>query len=268
MALKIALVGCGAMGSALLKGWLTLPDSGERFEKFWVIAPHRDKVEPFLEDKRVQWLSSSQELQQTPDIILLAVKPYVLEDILPSYQSFDSLFITVAAGKPLSFYQNLLPSSSSIVRAMPNTPVIIHQGVIGLWMEGPPAALQRRLIDTCFEALGLCVWVKSDDELDRLTAISGSGPAYVFALMEALAAGAEPLGFDKQTALSLALHTFVGASLYAAQSENSPSVLREQVTSPRGTTAEALKVFEQTGLKGMMEKAVKAAYQRAKEISQ
>src|SRR3990167_4345238 len=99
MALKVALVGCGAMGSALLEGWLTLADSLERFEKFWVIAPHRIKVEPFLEDIRVQWLPSAEGLTQTPDIILFAVKPYLLEEILPFYKSYDSLFISVAAGK-------------------------------------------------------------------------------------------------------------------------------------------------------------------------
>jgi pyrroline-5-carboxylate reductase len=265
MGLKVALVGCGAMGSALLKGWLSLPDSLKRFEKIWVIAPHRDKVEPFLKDKRVQWIPSPQELFQSPDCICFAVKPYLLEEILPSYQSFDSLFMTMATGKSLAFYQSFL-GLSSIVRVMPNTPVGIHQGIIGLWMGRQPREIEKILIDTCLGALGVCLWVTSDDELDRLTAISGSGPAYVFALIEALAGGAESLGFDQKTALSLAIHTFLGASLYANQSEESPSVLRERVTSPQGTTAEALRVFEQEGLKAMMEKAVKSAYTRAKEL--
>ena len=266
MALKVALVGCGAMGSALLKGWLTLSDSRERFEKFWVIAPHREKVEPFLKDARVQWLSSPEGLSHIPDIILFAVKPYILADVLPAYKSFNSFFISVATGKSLDFYQQILSSSLPFVRAMPNTPVVIHQGVIGLFTTGQLTKDQNALIDMCLGALGFCLWVKSDDDLDKLTAISGSGPAYVFAMIEAMAASAESLGFDKKTSLSLALSTFMGAATYAHQSKDSPTILRERVTSPQGTTAEALKVFERDGLGTMMDEAVKAAYHRAKEL--
>ena len=114
MGFSIALVGCGAMGSALLKGWLTLPDTKERFANFWVIAPHREKVEPFLKDTRVGWISSPEQLPQTPDLILFAVKPYHLEDILPHYKAFETLFISVASGKPLSFYETYLSLSSPL----------------------------------------------------------------------------------------------------------------------------------------------------------
>lgn len=266
MPLKIVLVGCGAMGSALLKGWLTLPDSCERFEKFWVIAPHREKVEPFLENTRVAWFSSPEALSQTPDIILFAVKPYILEDILPAYKSFKSLFISVATGKSLDFYQRILATSQPCVRAMPNTPVVIHQGVIGLLTNKQLIDDQKARVETCLGALGFCLWVRSDDELDKLTAISGSGPAYVFAMIEAMAHGAESLGFDKETALKLSLSTFLGATTYAYQSENSPTLLREQVTSPQGTTAEALKVFAREGLDNIMETAIEAAYKRAREL--
>lgn len=266
MAITIALVGCGAMGSALLKGWLTLADSFERFEKIWVIAPHREKVEPFLKDARVQWLPTAEGLNQTPDIILFAVKPYLLEEILPSYASYDSLFISVATGKPLSFYQRILSSALLIVRAMPNTPVVIHQGVIGLLTSECLMEDQKVLIETCLGTLGFCLWVKSDEDLDKLTALSGSGPAYVFTMIEAMAASAESLGFDKETALSLSLATFLGAAAYAHQSENSPAVLREQVTSPQGTTAAALKVLERAGMNNIIDAAIKAAYHRAREL--
>lgn len=266
IALKVALVGCGAMGSALLKGWLTLSDSHERFEKFWVIAPHREKVQPFLKDTRVQWFYSPEELPHTPDLILFAVKPNLLEELLPRYKNFKSLFISVATGKSLDFYQRSLSSEVSVVRAMPNTPVVIHQGVIGLLTHGQLKEDQKALVAICLGALGFCLWVKSDDDLDKLTAISGSGPAYVFAMIEAMATSAEALGFDKATALSLSLATFSGASAYAHQSADSPTVLRERVTSPQGTTARALKVFGREDLVGIMERAIKAAYQRAKEL--
>ncbi|MBA3814424.1 MAG: pyrroline-5-carboxylate reductase [Alphaproteobacteria bacterium] len=268
MALKVALVGCGAIGSALLQGWLSLADSSERFEKFWVIAPHREKVEPFLTDTRVQWLISAEELHLTPDIIVFALKPYVLEGILPFYTTHKSLFISVAAGKPLSFYHEFLSPSAPLIRAMPNTPVIIHQGVIGLLTMTDLTEQQKGMIATCFQGLGLCVWVNSDDELDKLTAISGSGPAYVFAMIEALAKSAESLGFDPKTALDLALHTFLGASYYAQQSEEHPSLLRQGVTSPGGTTAAALRVLETGKVGNLINDAINAAYQRARELSE
>lgn len=258
---SLVLVGCGGMGSALLKGWLTLPEC--HFKNFWVVAPHREKVEPFLEDPRVQWFLSPDQLPDHPDVIVFAVKPFILEQILSAYQSFQSLFISVAAGKPLSFY----PSHQSIVRVMPNIPVNIHQGVIGLL---PPPELpedKMTLLKACFQDLGLCLWLTSDDEIDKLTAISGSGPAYVYYMIEALVKAAESLGFEKKAALSIALTTFRGASNYAHSSNQSPEALRKQVTSPQGTTFEALKVLETGNLYTLINEAVMAAYKRARELT-
>jgi pyrroline-5-carboxylate reductase len=266
MALKIALVGCGSMGSALLQGWLTLADSSERFEKFWVIAPHRESVEPFLGDSRVEWCSSHKGLESSPDVILFAIKPHILENLLPAYRAYESLFISVAAGKSLFFYQNILSSSLPFVRAMPNTPITIHRGVIGLLTQTQLTASHQRMVATCFEDLGFCLWVNSDDELDKLTALSGSGPAYVFALIEAFMHTAESLGFDKETSLALSLNIFLGASTFVSQSQESPSTLRQRVTSPQGTTAAGLRVLEAGGLNFLIDTAVRAAYTRAKEL--
>jgi len=270
MGLKIALVGCGAMGSALLKGWLTLGDSKARFKSFWVINPHREKVDPFLKNSRVRWFSSPSELPRSPDIIIFAVKPNLLQEILPAYKSFDSLLISVVTGKSLGFMASHVFPSVPLVRAMPNTPVSIHQGVIGLLANAQVTLPQKEKVEICFNALGFCIWVKSDEDIDKLTAISGSGPAYVFYMIEAFAQGAESLGFDKKTALSLALYTFGGASAYARDSfEESipPAVLRQRVTSPQGTTAEALKILESGKLHHLMETAMIAAYTRGREIA-
>lgn len=267
MAFTIALVGCGAMGSALLKGLLTLEDSVERFEKIWVVAPHREKVEPFMANSRVEWFSSPQELKQEPDILIFAVKPQLLEEILPLYASYQrSLIISLATGKSLSFYQNILDPSTPLIRAMPNTPVEVHQGVIGLLTQASLTENQQAMVKACFQGLGYCLWVNEDDELDRLTAISGSGPAYVFRMMEALTHSAEALGFDKETALDLSRHTFLGAAMYAQQSVAPPALLRQHVTSPQGTTAAALNVLETGGLGTLMDRAIEAAYKRAKEL--
>lgn len=267
MGLSIALVGCGAMGSALLKGWLTLSDTKERFSNFWVIAPHREKVESFLKDTRVGWTTSPEQLPQTPDLILFAVKPYHLADILPHYKVFDTLFISVASGKPLSFYETHLSPSFPFVRAMPNTPLSIHQGTIAFLSKAFLSSQNKQKIETCFRGMGFSFWVNSDDDLDKVTALTGSGPAYVFYVIEAFAQAAETLGFSKETALQMALSTFEGASTYAQQSGQSPESLRSQVTSPQGTTAEAIKVLERGDLYHLMEEAVKAAYKRAKELA-
>jgi pyrroline-5-carboxylate reductase len=267
MALSIALVGCGAMGSALLKGWLTLPDTKERFTNFWVIAPHREKVEPFLKDPRVEWLPSPEHLQQAPDLILFAVKPYHLAEILPHYKAFETLFISVVSGKPLSFYETYLSPKSSLVRAMPNTPLSIHQGVIALLSNSSLSLQNKEVVEQCFRGMGFSFWVNSDDDLDKVTALTGSGPAYVFYMIEAFARAAEAMGFSKETALQMAISTFEGASTYAHRSDQSPESLRSQVTSPHGTTAEAIKVLERGDLYHLMEEAVKAAYQRAKELA-
>jgi pyrroline-5-carboxylate reductase len=256
------------MGSALLRGWTTLPDFIECFEKIWVIAPHYQSVEPFLPNSRIEWLASPDDLRESPDIIVFALKPFILEEILPSYAPYQSLMVSVASGKPLSFYEALLPSATAIIRAMPNTPVSVHQGVIGLFTHRELTSAHHRVLKTCFLGLGFCLWVSSDDQLNRLTAISGSGPAYVFALMEALAKSAESLGFHQETADMLSLQTFLGASAYAFQSQDSPAQLRDQVTSPQGTTARALKVFEDNGLNTIIQTAIQAAYERAKELAQ
>ncbi len=266
MAISLALVGCGAMGSSLMEGWVTFSDAKIRFKNLWVIAPHRENVEPFLENSYVEWLSSPQLLPQTPDVIVLAVKPFALEEILPLYTSFESLFVSVATGKSLAFYDRFLSPPLSLVRAMPNTPVRIHQGVIGLLSNPHVTEAQKKLVELCFGDLGFCTWLKSDEDIDKITAISGSGPAYVFFMIEALAQAAISLGFDEKTAINLAIYTFWGASTYAHNSDLPPNVLRQYVTSPKGTTAEAIKVLETGKLHNLIKEAVNAAYHRAKEL--
>lgn len=265
---SLALVGCGAMGSALLKGWLSLPNTQESFTHFWIITPHSEHVKPFLTDSRVQWFSSSNDLTEVPDVIVFAVKPFILEEILPHYKDFNSLFVTVASGKSLAFYERHLSPTLPIIRAMPNIPVSIHQGVTGLFTKTDLSPHHMTLLKACFLDLGFCVWVNSDDDIDKMTALSGSGPAYVYFMIESLAKIAESLGFEKKTAMSIALNTFRGATNYAQASHENPTVLRQRVTSPKGTTIEALNVFETRGLYTILEDGVKAAYKRAREIAE
>ncbi len=258
----LVLVGCGGIGSALLKGWLSLPAYLGHFHNFWVVAPHEDKVSPFLEDPRVQWFPSPNDLPSQPDVIVFAVKPLILNEVLPLYISFECLKITVAAGKSLDFYKSHQP----IVRAMPNLAVSVQRGVIGLYPSVDLSEDMRMLVRNCFQHLGLCLWLSSDEEVDKLTAVSGSGPAYVYYMIESLANAAKSLGFKDEIAKTLALNTFKGAVCYADESNLPPEILRKQVTSPKGTTEAALKVLENGKLCALMEEAVKAAYKRAEEL--
>jgi pyrroline-5-carboxylate reductase len=264
MALTLALVGCGAIGSALLEGWLTQRGT-DRFSSFSVITPHKEHVDPFLHDTRVAWFSKPEDMTESPDCILFALKPYQMEDALPSYTHYDSLILTVASGKTLSFYENYFPYQG-LIRAMPNTPIRIHQGVIGLLANQKVNDDQKKLAELCFNGLGYCTWLSSDEDIDKITAVTGSGPAYVFYMIEALTKAALSLGFDKETSTSLALHTFCGASLYALESKTPPEALRAQVTSPKGTTAAALEILTNQGIIQTMEEAVKAAFNRAREL--
>ncbi len=256
----LALVGCGGMGSSLLKGWLTLSESP--FQEYWVITPHQNKVEPFLQDKRVKWFSNPEQLPQSPTVIVLAVKPYILDDILEAYKPFESLFISVAAGKPLTFFG----LEGAIARAMPNTPVAIHQGIIGLLPSPNMEKEKLILLQSCFQELGQCIWVSSDEEIDKITAISGSGPAYMFYLIESYTQAIKEMGFDQKTAERLALGTFRGAVNSAFISDSPPSELREQVTSPHGTTYEGLKVLKKADISHILKKTINAAYKRAREL--
>jgi pyrroline-5-carboxylate reductase len=224
-------------------------------------------VEPFLKDPRIGWISSPEQLSQTPDVILFAVKPYHLAEILPQYKTFETLFISVASGKPLSFYETYLSPSSVFVRAMPNTPLSVHQGTIAFLSKVSLDHQNKQMVENCFRGMGFFFWVNSDDDLDKVTALTGSGPAYVFYMIESFAQAAEALGFSKEISLQMAISTFEGASIYVQQSGQSPKSLRAQVTSPQGTTAEAIKVLERGDLYHLMEEAVKAAYKRAKELA-
>lgn len=250
------------MGSALLKGWLAhLQDPF-----ISVITPHRASVLSFLGNPRVSWYPSPEILSSLPDVFVFAVKPFLLEAILPLYRDFETLMVSVAAGKPLSFYENLLPDHGW-VRAMPNLPVRYGQGVVGLLANDRARSDYPENLTTCFQGLGACYWMKTDEELDKLTAVSGSGPAYVFFLIETLAQAAESLGFDPTLALSLATQTFLGASVCVASSRESPATLLGQVTTPQGTTAAALAILESAQFKESMQGAVQAAFKRAGEMN-
>ena len=205
--MHIVMVGCGNMGSAILKGWLA---QGVNHADITVIKPHH--IEEFKKTTGVNAYSHYDEVKETlpPHLIIFAVKPAMMPEILPTYQWHKKIlsYVTIAAGTPISFYQRLLnidpASNAMIVRAMPNLPVEIGQGVTGLMTNADQSCSLASEIEALFSKLGTAVWVKDEAQLNALTAVSGSGSAYVFYFIECLQKAAQQLGFDEATALSLA----------------------------------------------------------------
>jgi pyrroline-5-carboxylate reductase len=259
----LVLLGCGKMGSAMLKGWLArgLPASA-----VWVIDPHPS-----------DWLKTTgvhlnAELPSEPAIVLVAVKPQMMADALPTLQAMGNgatLFISVAAGITISYFEKTLGPKTPIVRAMPNTPAAISKGITAI--VGNRVAGQHALdeAETLLRAVGDVVRVDQEAQIDAVTGVSGSGPAYVFHLIETMAAAGEAEGLPAETAMQLAKATVAGAGALAMEAEETPEQLRINVTSPNGTTQAALEVLmdAEIGFTALLARAVKAATDRSRELA-
>tara|TARA_R110002095_G_scaffold66488_6_gene56425 strand:- start:3664 stop:4485 length:822 start_codon:yes stop_codon:yes gene_type:complete len=268
--LSLTLVGCGAMGGALLKGWL---DAKDLFSKVTVITPEKQTVDPFLENYPhvVTYLESPAQLSTLSDVLILGVKPQIMPQVIRDYVAHatqDTLIMSIAAGLDLSFYEKALGDNKQVVRIMPNTPATISQAMSGLLANDKLSPLNKKRATAIMEAVGHVVWVESDEKLDRLTAISGCGPAYVFSLVEALEKAAEHLGFTKDDATLLARETVIGSAQYLSQSpDKSATDLRIQVTSPGGMTEAGLKILQDNDrLNTLMEDVTQAAFNHAEAL--
>jgi pyrroline-5-carboxylate reductase len=263
---RILLVGCGKMGGALLAGWL---DQGIRPDSLLVVDPHFDAAQA---PDGIRSFASADALPGdfSPEVILLAVKPQMMDEVLPSYARFGgAVFLSIAAGRTIASMQRHLGPKAAIVRAMPNTPASVRRGASGLIANANASETQKRLCDHLVTAVGEAVWVETEFQLDAVTAISGSGPAYVFLMAEALAAAGEKLGLPPAVAEKLARATVSGSGELLRQSNLPAAILRQNVTSPNGTTFAALQVLmeEKNGLGGLMGRATEAAARRARELA-
>jgi pyrroline-5-carboxylate reductase len=200
------------------------------------------------------------------DVLVIAVKPQDAKSALASVSVHRHLVISIAAGLTLDSLSRWLGGHRNLVRCMPNTPALIGAGIAGLYALPEVSAEDRNKAETIMQAAGEAVWVPEERLLDAVTAVSGSGPAYVFWFIEQLAASAEKLGLEKHTAMKLALHTVLGSAKLAASSSDSPATLRKNVTSKAGTTEAALNVFEQEKIAERFMRAVEAAERRAAEL--
>ena len=264
---KTLLVGCGNMGSALLKGWLA---QGVDKRDVHVI----DAQDGARERAAGLGVSASASLGSDipqPTVVVFAVKPQQIDTLVPQYADIaaaGAVVLSVAAGKPIAVYERLLGGRPMVVRAMPNTPAAIGQGITALAANAAVGAEQQGLCERLMRAVGEVVWLDDEALMDAVTAVSGSGPAYVFLLIETLAAAAEREGLDTDLAQRLAGATVAGAGAYAVQSAAGPGLLREQVTSPGGTTQAALDVLmADDGLERLITRAVRAAAARSRELA-
>ena len=265
---SLVLIGAGKMGGAMLEGWLRI---GMTPAGISLIDPHpSDEIVALAADKGMA-LNPDAGAVAPADVLILATKPQMLDTAAPAVQAFihpNTLLISILAGKTLGDLAARLPNATAMVRAMPNLPASVGRGITAA-APGPGVdGAQRAMTDALLGAIGKVEWLDDENLIDAVTAVSGSGPAYVFHLAECLAAAGAAAGLPPETAERLARATVEGAGELLFQSPLSPATLRQNVTSPGGTTAAALSVLmADDGMPPLMRRAVAAAKRRAGELS-
>ncbi len=263
----IGFIGGGNMARALLGG---LVQSGIPAGRLWVSDPDEGARTQLARDLGVHATADNQAVVEACDVVVLAVKPQVLGEVargLDLSSRPQVLVISIAAGVRTEPLSRWLGGHERLVRAMPNTPALVGSGVAGLYARPGVDEAGRETAERVLRAVGTAVWVESEDLLDAVTAVSGSGPAYFFLVMEAMEAAAGELGLDAATARLLTVETAFGAAKLALEAHEPAAVLRQRVTSPGGTTAAALAVLEAGDLRGLFTRALAAARDRARELA-
>lgn len=266
MSRGVLLIGCGKMGGALLTGWIR---QGIAAADIVVVEPNPLPDLP----AGIRHCQSAEALPADfrPALAMLAVKPQAMAAVAPAYAALaasGTCFLSIAAGTTIATLTRLLGGRAAVIRAMPNTPAAVGAGITVACAGEGVTAEQRQLCEQLLTAVGEVGWVDKETLIDAVTAVSGSGPAYVFWLTECMAAAGEKAGLDKELAARLARATVVGSGALMRQSPESPEQLRRNVTSPNGTTQAALEVLmAPDGLAPLMERAVAAAARRARELA-
>ncbi|APZ53387.1 pyrroline-5-carboxylate reductase [Salipiger abyssi] len=259
----LVLLGCGKMGSAMLEGWLK---RGLPATSVWVLDPHPSDW------LKAQGVRLNEQLPADPAIVLVAVKPQMMTEALPSLVPLGNggtLFLSVAAGILIDSYERMLGAETPVIRAMPNTPAAVGQGITAIVGNAHASAAQMAQAEELLSAVGGVVRLETEAQMDAVTGVSGSGPAYVFHMIECLAAAGEAQGLAPELAMTLARATVAGAGALAMQADEDPSQLRRNVTSPNGTTQAGLEVLmdAETGLPPLIKATVAAAADRSRELA-
>ncbi|QPC86778.1 pyrroline-5-carboxylate reductase [Mesorhizobium sp. NBSH29] len=269
MTQNVVLAGCGNMGFAMLAGWLK---SGRlAAHDVWVVEPN-EPLRQRAETLGTNAFASSDALpvDLAPALVVFAVKPQAMGDVVPAYKRFAegaTTFLSIAAGTPIARFEDMLGAEIAMVRCMPNTPAAIGKGMMVTVTNGKVSEAAQSFVADLLAASGAVTSIDNETQMDAVTAVSGSGPAYIFHFIEALSAAGETAGLPQETARLLAMQTVYGAACLAAESSDEPATLRQQVTSPNGTTAAALSVLMgDDRLKKLVAEAVEAARKRSVEL--
>lgn len=261
---SLAFIGGGNMATAILSG---LCKAGLSGASVTVVEPFTESRQRLEAEWGVRTLAAADASLQSANCVIWAVKPQVFAEACAPVAPHTpkALHLSVAAGIQTASISKWL-NNPRVVRTMPNTPALIGQGMTGMFASNAVNESERILAETLLAPTGRCLWVAHESDLDAVTALSGSGPAYVFYFLEAMRQAGSELGLSPETAYALALQTFAGATALAAQSSESPEVLRERVTSKGGTTYAALQHMEAAGVKKAFVNAMHAAAKRAEEL--
>jgi len=275
MPLSLLLAGCGKMGGALLEGWL---ERGIRAEDVTVVEPNTEIAGKLQRDHGVMVVNEPDTLPDDirPDVVLLAVKPQMMDAVLPHYARFadgnhgrkGTVFLSIAAGKTIGYFETHLGSAAAVIRAMPNTPAAVRRGITVGCANRNVSDTQRAACDGLLQAVGSVEWVDDEALIDAVTALSGGGPAYVCLLVECLAQAGVEAGLPSDLAMRLARETVAGSGELLHRSNETAETLRKNVTSPGGTTAEALRVLmADDGWQPLVSAAIAAATARSRELA-
>ncbi len=269
MAGSLLLVGCGKMGGALLRGWLARDVAARAVT---VVEPDPDMAQAAAESGvAVVVAPGALPGELAPATVIFAVKPQAMDEVAPAYARFvaaGSAFLSIAAGKTIAYFEHCLGAEAAVVRAMPNTPAAIGLGTTVLCANRNVSKAQRAACGELMAAVGEVNWIADEALMDAVTALSGSGPAYVFLLIECLAEAGVEAGLDAELARGLARATVRGAGELAHLSDQGAAQLRRDVTSPGGTTEAALEVLMAgDGLKPLISRAIAAATRRSRELA-
>ncbi|MBQ24766.1 pyrroline-5-carboxylate reductase [Alcanivorax sp.] len=263
----IGFIGAGNMATSLAGGMVA---KGIRPARIWMSDPSKDRLDEVAQLHRVHVSTENRDVAGRVDVLVLAVKPQMMEQVCTDLRDLiaerQPLVISIAAGVTVGNLRHWL-GSTPIVRCMPNTPSLVQAGATGLYAADDVSDAQKAMAREILGSVGIAFWFDEEKELDAVTAVSGSGPAYFFLLMESLIEAAKAQGLDAATARQMVLQTAWGAAQLAITSEAGPDVLRQQVTSPGGTTAAALNVFEEAGFREQVQAAVAAARERSEELA-
>ncbi|MCQ4348634.1 pyrroline-5-carboxylate reductase [Pseudomonas stutzeri] len=264
---RIAFVGAGNMAASLIGGLIARAVPAENITASEPAAEQRERI---AREHGIAVFEDNAAALAGADIVVLAVKPQVMKAVclalapaLPPH----ALIVSIAAGIPCASLERWL-GARAIVRCMPNTPALLHQGASGLYANAHASAAQREQAEALLEAVGLALWLDEERQIDAVTAVSGSGPAYFFLLLEAMTAAGERLGLSAETASLLARQTALGAARMALVSDCDPAELRRRVTSPGGTTEAAIKTFQAGGFEALVDAALQAAAHRSAELAE